>query len=122
MKYEKLIELVDNPNSFGNQRPTLPIELYYILFLQSSPSISNIAFEGTSIAEIQFVVDSQVENVIDAGGRCINPNLKWLKDASQTDGERRLRMFGWLHFTRRTLLLFGCHSRQNNMSTQPMAT
>ena len=86
MKYEKLIELVDNPNSFGNQRPTLPIELYYILFLQSSPSISNIAFEGTSIAEIQFVVDSQVENVIDAGGRCSNPNLKWLKDTSQTDG------------------------------------
>ena len=56
VKYEKLIELVDNPNSFGNQRPMLPIEVNYILFLQSSRSISNIAFEGTSITEIQLVV------------------------------------------------------------------
>ena len=54
MRYEKLIELVDNPNSFGNQRPTLPIEVNYtIAFLQSSRSISSIAFEGTSISNIQ---------------------------------------------------------------------
>jgi len=64
------------------------IEVNYIAFLQSSRSIvrSSIGFEGTFISYIQLV-DSQVEDVIDGGGRCSDPNSKRLRVTSQIDSD-----------------------------------
>ena len=62
------------------------IEVNYIAFLQSSRLVASIGFESTSISDIQLV-DSQVEDVIDAGGWCSDPNSKRLKVTSQTDSD-----------------------------------
>ena len=62
------------------------IEVNYIAFLQSSRSVASIGFESTSISDIQLV-DSQVEDVIDADGRCSDPNSKRLRVTNQTDSD-----------------------------------
>jgi len=61
------------------------IEVNYIAFLQTSSSNApaTFGFEGTSIFNIQLV-DDEIENVLDANGRCRDPNSLRLRSASRS--------------------------------------